>query len=260
MATLDDAGSCFSCGSRICRFARNDGHHSKRRTIHLRRGDRLEACRDGCVKLWTVVAGTAAITTNLRDGRRQISGIERTGSTICGPMAHEDSTIWLEALEACEICETDFSDDMPVLQNDPAFMQALFAVIHERLEAANRHLTTLGRLDSTERVTLFLAEVAETAARPGPVHLPMSRDEIADYLGLNTETVSRIMSKLRKAGLFKFLNRNEFVVQNPEAVARRLPVRVARRPHRLFAAEDTPGGTTGCPVPHDPPQLPEQTS
>ncbi len=250
MATLDDVGGCFSCGSKICHFNRQDGFHGKRRTLHLRRGERLEACRDGCVKFWTVVSGTAAITTNLRDGRRQISGIERTGSTICGPMAHEDSPIWLEALEPCEICEIDFSDEMPVLQDDPAFLKAMFAVIHARLETANRHLTTLGRLDSTERVTLFLAEMAATAATPGPVYLPMSRDEIADYLGLNTETVSRIMTRLRKAGLFKFLNRNEFVVLDPEAVARRLPVRLAHRPRTLFGPETRGERTGACPVPH----------
>ena len=259
MAKLDEAGGCFACGSKICRFSRQNGSHSKRRTINLRRGERLEACRDGCVKLWTIVSGTAAITTNLRDGRRQISGIERTGSTICGPMAHQDSTTWLEALEPTEICETDFSEDMAILQNDPAFMQVLFGVIHERLEAANRHLTTLGRLDSTERVTLFLAEMAATADKPGPVNLPMNREEIADYLGLNTETVSRILSRLRKAGLFKFLTRTEFVVLDPEAVARRLPVRVARRPRTLFAADGTSEEPASCPVPHPTPQPSEQT-
>lgn len=256
---LDKAGGCLSCGSRICRFSRRTGTHSKRRTIQLGRGERLEACRDGCVKFWTIVSGTAAITTNLRDGRRQISGIERAGSTICGPMAHEDSTIWLEALEPTSICEADFSEDMAELQNDPAFLKVLFGVIHERLETANRHLTTLGRLDSTERVTLFLAELAATAPGPGPVYLPMNREEIADYLGLNSETVSRILSKLRKAGLFKFLNRSEFVVLDPKAVERRLPVRVARRSRTPFATVENPEAPAVCPVPHTPTTERERT-
>lgn len=260
MTTLDDSGGCFSCGSKICRIARHDGSNCKHRTIHIRRGERIEACRDGCVKFWTVVSGTVAITANLSDGRRQISGIERTGSTICGPMSHEDSTNWLEALEPTEICEVDFSEDMAVLQDDPAFLKALFAVIHERLETANRHLTTLGRLDSTERVTLFLAEMAATASKPGPVYLPMSRDEIADYLGLNAETVSRILSKLRRAGLFKFLNRNEFVVLDQEAVTRRLPVRVTRRRRVLFTAGDRPAKPGTCPVPHPIAQQKEPTA
>ncbi len=87
----------------------------------------------------------------------------------------------------------------------------------------------------------------------------MNREEIADYLGLNTETVSRILSKLRKAGLFKFLTRTEFVVLDPEAVARRLPVRVARPRRTLFADDTEPADPATCPVPHPTPQPSEQT-
>ncbi len=246
MAILAEAGECFACGSKLCRFSGLQSPRQTHRIIDLNRGERIETCTGGCVRFWTVISGTAAISTNLRDGRRQISGIERTGSTICGPMAHEDSPIWLEALEPCRICEIDFSADIGALQDDAGFMQAMFGIIHKRLETANRHLTTLGRLDSIERVTLFLAEMAEAEPGHGPVHLPMNREEIADYLGLNAETISRIFTKLRKAGLFKFLSPTEFVVADPQAVARRLPVPVAQPPHNPIALA-TDG--TACPMP-----------
>jgi len=252
MSTIADAGDCFACASKLCRFAQTDALHARRRMFELNRGDQVETCRGGCVKLWTIISGTAAISSNLRDGRRQISGIEYAGSTICGPMAHEDSPIWIEALEPTRICEVDLSDRMGALQKDPEFMQVLFGLIHKRLEATTRHLTTLGRLDSTERVMLFLAETAEATPGHGPVTLPMNREEIADYLGLNAETVSRIFSKLRKSGLFKFLSPTEFVVVNREAVARRLPVSIARRPAATLprSAAGTSPEPVGCPVPH----------
>ena len=172
-------------------------------------------------------------------------------------MAHVDSPSWLEALEPTRICEIDLSDDIVTLQNDAAFMHAMFEVIHTRLETATRHLTTLGRLDSTERVTLFLAELAALTPGHEPVHLALSREDIADYLGLNAETVSRILSKIRKAGLFTFLSPTEYVVPDAAAVARRLPVTVARKPHhpmaavRAQAAETGDRPIAGCPVIHD---------
>ena len=97
-----------------------------------------------------------------------------------------------------------------------------------RLVRSQRHLSTLGRLDSLERVMLFLAEMESRhrAEEPGsPVtRLQMSREDIADYLGLNAETVSRLLTRARKSGLVKFLNRSEYVLTDMEALARRLPV------------------------------------
>lgn len=258
MAFMAEPGRCLTCTSRLCRFVHATDHRQMHRMFTLARGERIEPCTGVCVKFWTVVRGTAAICTTLTDGRRQITGIEQAGSTICGPMAHENSPIWLEALEPTQICEIDMALDMAVLEADMDFMQVMFEVVHKRLETANRHLTTLGRLDSTERVMLFLAETAARAGGDAPVHLPLSRDQIADYLGLNAETVSRVLSKLRKAGLFRFLSPTEYVVPDMRAVARRLPVPIGHKPHVPMAA--IRGGTapeiaavaTSCPVIHDP--------
>ena len=217
-------GECDACNARLCRFKRGGDARPSHRMIYLSHGERIETGENACLKLWTVVSGTAATCTTLQDGRRQISGIERPGSTLCGPMASEDRPTWLEALEPAQICEQDFSAQLPELRDNAEFLFAIFGVIHKRLEIVTRHLTTLGRLDSTERVILFLAETAAAWEAPGPVHLPMSRDEIADYLGLNAETVSRIFSKLKKTGLFKFHGPTAFTVPNPAAIARRLPV------------------------------------
>lgn len=192
--------------------------------VTLSRGERMQTCEGKCLKFWVVISGAAGICTMLHDGRRQISAVEGPGDVLCGPMSGPDSPVWIEALDPCQICELDFSDRAAALQKDPDFLSVMFGVIHRRLELSSRHLTTLGRLDSTERVILFLAEMTLRAGKQRPVHLPMSRDDIADYLGLNAETVSRILSRLKKMRLFTFHSPTEFDVPDMDAVLKRLPV------------------------------------
>lgn len=210
----------------------------------LARGDRLETCREGCMRFWIVVRGTAAICTTFEDGRRQIMGLEMPGDTICGLVATPDTPSWLEALEPTTICQLDFTSSAQHLRSDPEFMMEMFGLIHSRLEATSRHLSTLGRLDSTERVMLFLAQMAvRINHKPGePVRLPMSREDIADYLGLNAETVSRIFSKIKKTGLVRFLAPTEYVVPNMDAIARRLPVPIEPVSHAPFSPPGKVGG------------------
>ena len=74
---------------------------------------------------------------------------------------------------------------------------------------------------------LFLAERAVAAGGESRVvSLPMSREDIADYLGLNTETVSRVFTRIRKSGLIRFLSATEYLIPNMGAVAERLPVAI----------------------------------
>ena len=116
--------------------------------------------------------------------------------------------------------------------------------MHRRLERCQNHITTLGRLDSVERVTLFLAEMAvragATREAPQLVTLPMSREDIADYLGLNSETVSRILSKLKKSRLVKFLSPSEYIVPDLAELDRRLPVDIPTQ--QVFRSDVVPSG------------------
>lgn len=190
----------------------------------MERGQRLETGDGVCLRLWIVVSGTAAVCLNFPDGRRQITGIETTGNAVCGQMTAPENPGWLEALEDCQICEVDFAPHMADLGDSPDFLRAIFDLTHHRLEAATRHMAVLGRLDSTERVILFLAEMAHQAGETDPVRIPMSREDIADYLGLNAETVSRIFSRIKKSGLVRFTSPTEYSVPDMGAMQRRLPI------------------------------------
>ncbi|MCV6596054.1 MAG: helix-turn-helix domain-containing protein [Mangrovicoccus sp.] len=72
---------------------------------------------------------------------------------------------------------------------------------------------------------LFLAEMAARSGY-GETHLPMSREDIADYLGLNAETVSRIMTRLRKSGLVQFQSPTDYTIPDMGAITRRLPAEI----------------------------------
>lgn len=227
-------GGCIACARRLCQFLPDGQHPRVKKDFVLKRGDRIEATNGACLRFWTIITGTAAICALFEDGRRQIVGIDTKGDTICGLMSVSDNTVWLEALDDCHICELDFSAHAAELQKNAGFIGAVFALTHRRLEEMSRHVATLGRLDSTERVILFLGDMArrqQQASGSPVVSLPMSREDIADYLGLNAETVSRIMTRLKKSGLIRFLTPTEYEVPDFDAIESRLPVPIpVRRP------------------------------
>lgn len=224
LAPICDA--CRDCPCSGCAFRGLDPVPVRQRTHALRRGGRLEGRGGkGCLLFWIVVSGTAASCTSFRDGRRQIVGLERSGDVICAQMAGSGTANWLEALSDCRICELDLTPLADPLRTDSAFLSTSFHIVHRRLARAQAHVSTLGRLDSRERVLLFLGEMAASAGY-GVVALPMSREDIADYLGLNTETVSRILGRIKRSGLVRFLTPTEYVVPDLDALAARLPVAI----------------------------------
>jgi CRP/FNR family transcriptional regulator len=89
----------------------------------------------------------------------------------------------------------------------PAFARAFFAFAGDELRAAQKRLVVLGRNTAIEKLASFLIEIAKLDGSPTikqrGVRLPMCRRDIADYLGLTLETVSRLFGQLKQAGLVK---------------------------------------------------------
>lgn len=234
---LDESMSpCPSCRLEDCCFRKYTPPKEAIKYLEIARGEWLECRENACLRFWIVMSGHAATCTCFRDGRRQILSIECEGDAICGAMAARDSEQKLEALTDCRICEIDLSRWAAQLREDCAFLAMTFQLLHARLVKSTAHVATLGRLDSNERVTYFLAEMAmQNDGADGLVTLPMSREDIADYLGLNTDSVSRILSRIRKSGLFRFVSPTEYTVPDMGAVARRLPVAIPQPSHNILA-------------------------
>ena len=94
--------------------------------------------------------------------------------------------------------------------------RALLTMTAQNLQHVENHMLLLGRKTSQERVAAFLLEMNGRVSGPDVVALPMSRGDIADYLGLRLETVSRALSGFERKGYLRFVGttQRQIVVLN----------------------------------------------
>ncbi len=150
--------------------------------------------------VYQVKSGAVRSYKLLSDGRRQIGAFHLVGD-IFGLTSHEthrftteavvDTSLWLIKRQSIEVRAT----------TDGVLTRNLLSVTTKTLRHAEDHMLLLGRKDSLEKVAAFLLEMDDRLA---DMTLPMTRRDIADYLGLTIETVSRALSQLRRAGVLSF--------------------------------------------------------
>ena len=110
---------------------------------------------------------------------------------------------------------------MALVRRSPQLQSDLFYASCDQLNAAQCLITTLTKKTASQKVAAFLVELAEKQGREqcmAEVKLPMSRLDIADYLGLTIETVSRRLTALKTAGIIKLPNRHAAKICNLEAL------------------------------------------
>jgi CRP/FNR family transcriptional regulator, anaerobic regulatory protein len=218
------------CSSGAC--ARLGGDTSVLRKRQLRRGERLDI--GDKLKLWTVHEGAVALCSSLADGRRQIVCFATPSDLLCPPKEYYSLELWVEALAPSWICELDLTARAQTIADDATLSAELFQVVQNQVNCIYTHLVTLGRLDGMERVCLFLADMAWRIGEVTPegwhVRLPLARDDIADYLGLNAETISRIFGRVKKARLADFHSPTEYVVRDIGALQQRAPIAAPHSP------------------------------
>ncbi|KQZ96281.1 transcriptional regulator [Mesorhizobium sp. Root157] len=146
-------------------------------------------------KLYQVEFGSVRVSRLLADGRRQISTFLLAGE-IFGFEADDTHHFSAEA-----ICATGIRFFRLSTRAD--ISRELLPLALRNLTRAQEHLLVLGRQNATERVAAFLVDMAERQGGLNQIALPMSRQDIGDYLGITIETVSRIFSKLRETGIIK---------------------------------------------------------
>src|SRR6266436_3545183 len=104
-----------------------------------------------------------------------------------------------------------------VAKTDPAMVRSLLTMTTDNLQHVENHLLLLGRQTARERVAAFLLEMNGRLTAAGVMALPMTRRDIADYLGLTIETVSRALSAFKRKGYLKVAGsfQREIIVLNP---------------------------------------------
>jgi CRP/FNR family transcriptional regulator len=181
-------------------------------------GDMLTRADDPARHVFNITSGSVRVYKLLPDGRRQITGFLFAGDFL--GLATGDSYVFsAEAIEPVTACRFRKSDYRALIRETPALETALFDRATHELAAAQNQMLLLGRKTALERVSTFLLDLpTHDPARPGPeghVHLPMTRSEIADYLGLTIETVSRVFTRLKTQGVIRLLSLAELRIEDP---------------------------------------------
>jgi CRP/FNR family transcriptional regulator, nitrogen fixation regulation protein len=144
--------------------------------------------------IYQVVSGAVRTYKILNDGRRQIGAFYLPGD-IFGLEIGETHDLSAEAVCDCTVAVIKRSSLVKLAKGDSSITQALWTLTARELQRVQKHVLLLVR-SAQERVASFLLEMADRTASAGSVVLPMSRRDIADYLGLTIETVSRALAAL----------------------------------------------------------------
>ncbi len=150
-----------------------------------------------------ILSGVVKLTKTLSDGRLQIVGLQFAPDFLGRPFRPESS---LNAEAATEVTLCSFPKDAVerMMQESPEFERRLYRQALDELDEAREWMVTLGRKTASEKIASLLLMFARHAAPSGKTacnsarfDLPLTRADIADFLGLTIETVSRQITRLR---------------------------------------------------------------
>lgn len=156
----------------------------------------------------SVVSGVATLSHTLQDGRKQMVGL-LLPSDFIGRPGRRTSSYDVTAVSNVTLCCFRRKPFEEMISSTPNLAERLLAMSLDELDAAREWMLILGRKTAREKIASLLAILArratagETQAPSGPItiDLPLTREAMADYLGLTLETVSRQVSALKNEGL-----------------------------------------------------------
>jgi len=178
--------------------------------------------------VYEVVSGTVCTTRMLREGRRQIAGFYFAGD-ICGLESKKKHSVAVEAITNAKVRIFKKRALTALVSSNPEVADRLLALTTRELARKQDHLLHLVSTTAEERIISFLIEMVQRASprEDNLIHLPMARRDIADYLGLTLETVSRTLWDFERRGAIEILGRS-IVLRNHSTNGR------GERPTELF--------------------------
>jgi len=166
-----------------------------------------------------VISGAVKLTKTLPDGRQQIVGL-LFAPDFLGRAFSKSNPYTAEAATDVEICTFPYVAFERLVAEYPDLQQRLFRHTLDELDAARDWMLLLGRKTAEEKVASFLLMLAKRSLLMGCQHtgpaekatfeLPLTRADMADYLGLTIETVSRQLTRLKTSNVIK-LNSNRLI-------------------------------------------------
>ena len=222
---LEAEHPCFGCAVRqisICGVLASDELRQFRQsgtTVVHGEGATIFFEGDPADSVYTLTSGTLRLSKLLPDGRRQIAGFIFPGDFL-GLTMEDEHAFTAEAITDAKLCRFPRHRFDAFLEEHPHLERRLYALAAHELAAARQQVVLLGRKTAAERVISFLLMLASRCRKEGgnadEVFLPMSRSDIADYLGLRIETVSRELSALKAARLIQMIDTHRIRLLDPE--------------------------------------------
>jgi CRP/FNR family transcriptional regulator len=168
-------------------------------------GNALFAEGDDADNVYEVVRGMLKLYKLLPDGRRQIMGFVSAGDLV-GLSFTGAYSYTAEAVTDVTLCRYARASFDRLVDDVPGFARRLLSVRSDELRAAQEQMLLLGRKMSVEKIASFLLMLADRQDDDREIDVPMGRNDIADYLGLTTETVCRTLTKLKSIGVIRSIS------------------------------------------------------
>jgi CRP/FNR family transcriptional regulator len=174
--------------------------------LRVRRGERLYRTGERFGSLYAVRDGFFKSVAVLENGREQVTGFSMIGDVLgmdgIGPGLHSCAAV---ALEDSDVCAVPFAGLQEVAHGIPSLQHHFRKLMGREIVREQGMMLQLGSMSAEERVAMFLLDLSRRfAARGYPaseIKLRMKREEIASFLGLKLETVSRTISRFQDEGL-----------------------------------------------------------
>ena len=168
--------------------------------------------------VYKVLSGAVRTYRVLNDGRRQISDFYLPGD-IFGLELGDEHSCSAEAIASSTVLLVRQTALVALAERDGNIAGRLWSLTARQLQRAQNHALLLIQ-SAQERVASFLLEMAERFSSGSSVELPMTRQDIADYLGLTIETVSRMLTQLEGAATIELPASRRIVLRNRTALTR----------------------------------------
>ena len=180
-------------------------------------GDALILEGDQAGQISDVLEGVLRVYKILPDGRRAIMGFLYPGDVL-GLCFQDRSLFTAEAVTAVRVRRFSRARFFSLVNESPDLRGQLFGLLCDEMAVAQDQMLLLGHKSAEARVVSFLVAVHRKCAAGSEIELPMSRLDMADYLGLTIETVSRMMTSLVRRGLIQATGRHRIALRKLSAL------------------------------------------
>jgi CRP/FNR family nitrogen fixation transcriptional regulator len=172
---------------------------------------------DTASSFYKVQSGVVRTCKYLNDGRRQIDAFHVAGE-VFGIESGTVHGLSAEAVTACSVTPYRRSNLEKIAGQDDAMALNLFSYAMHCLERTRAHSLLLGRGSATQKLAAFLLDMMHRRPVDEMIQLAMTRQDIADYLGMTIETVSRTLSQLERDGVIVFSSTRRIRLKNLTAL------------------------------------------